>query len=89
MDDKTKRVSVGKQLISYQTAVRGHWVFKASVFSDAQIIVIGHNELTSEFFTRVFTDYKECVSFLELMSFSQLGQDNIFPKFQNVPKRPL
>lgn len=89
MDNKTKRVSVGKQLISYQTAVRGNWVFKASVFSDAQIIVIAHNELTSEFFTRVFTDYKECVAFLEIMSHNQLGSSEVFPKFQNLPKRPL
>jgi hypothetical protein len=89
MDNKEKRVSVGKQLISYQTAVRGHWVFKTSVFSDAQIIVIGHNELTSEFFTRVFIDYKECVEFLELMSFHQLGSSEVFPRFQNLPKRPL
>jgi hypothetical protein len=89
MDNKTKRVSVGKQLISYRTAVRGHWVFKASVFCDSQIVVIAHNELTSEFFTRVFTDYKDCVQFLEIMSAYQHGADEVFPKFQNIPKRPL
>jgi hypothetical protein len=89
MDNKTKKVSVGKHIISYHTAVRGEWVFKASVYSDNQILVIGHNELTSEFFTRVFTDYKDCVQFLELLSFYQLESDGIFPKFQNLPKRPL
>ena len=82
MNDKTKRVSVGKQLISYQMGVRGHWVFKASVFADTQILVVGHNELTSEFFTRVFMDYRECVDFLEMISFNQLGQDGTFPKFK-------
>jgi hypothetical protein len=89
MNDKTKRVSIGKQLLSYQTAVRGHWVFKASVFADSQIVVIAHNEFTSEFFTRVFTDYKDCVEFLEIMTHNQLGSNEVFPKFQNLPKRPL
>jgi hypothetical protein len=89
MDNKTKKVSVGKHIISYHTAVRGHWIFKASVYSDNQILVIGHNELTSEFFTRVFTDYKDCVDFLEFMSFHQLGSSETFPKFQNLPKRPV
>lgn len=87
--NKQKRVSVGKHLISYQSAVRGNWVFKASVYTDFQIVVIGHNELTSEFFTRVFTDYSDCVAFLEIMSSNQLGANEVFPKFQNLPKRPL
>jgi hypothetical protein len=81
MNDKTKRVSVGKNLLSYYTAVRGHWVFKASVWNDHQILVVGHNELTSEFFTRIFTDYTECVKFLEIMTFEQLGSSSLFPKF--------
>lgn len=81
MNDKTKRVSIGKNLLSYYTAVRGHWVFKTSVWNDSHIVVIGHNEITSEFFTRSFTDYSECVEFLEMMVSDQLGSNAVFPKF--------
>lgn len=75
-----KKVSVQNRLLSYTTGVRGHWYFKASVFNDNQILIVGHNRLNQEYFTRVFTDYKEAVKMLEFLTFSQFNNPNM-PRF--------
>ncbi len=71
MNDKIKRVTINKDILSYTTAMRGSWIFKASVFSQKQILVIGFNKDTGEFFTRMFTHYQDAIQFLEDLSFGQ------------------
>lgn len=69
MNNKTKRVTISKNLLSYMTAMRGSWIFKASVFDEKQILVVGFNKETGEFFTKVFLSYHEVIDFLEFISF--------------------
>jgi hypothetical protein len=85
-----KKVTIKNRVISYRTAVRGNWVIKASNYNDQQVIVIGYNKLSAHFFTRVFTDFREVVAFIEFVTFNQLptldGEE--FPEFQD-PKNDL
>ena len=69
MNNTAKRVTISKNLLSYTTAMRGSWIFKASVFDEKQILVIGFNNETGEFFTKVFLSYHEVIDFLEFISF--------------------
>lgn len=64
---KIKQVQINKDLLSYRTAVRGDWVFKASVYKEQQVLMIGYNTSNTEFFTRVFDDYEEVIMFLEYL----------------------
>jgi len=85
-----KKITLGNRLVSYRTAVRGNWVIKASNYNDEQVVVIGYNKISSHFFTRVFTDFKEVVDFIEFVTFNQLptldGEE--FPEFPD-PKNDL
>jgi hypothetical protein len=39
------------------------------VFDEKQILVVGFNKETGEFFTKVFLSYHEVIDFLEFISF--------------------
>jgi hypothetical protein len=71
MNNKSKRVTINKNLLSYTTAMRGSWIFKASVFDEKQILVVGFNKDSGEFFTKVFLSYHQVIDFLEYISFGQ------------------
>ena len=63
-----KKVTIGKGIISYATAMRGDWFIKASVYLDEQIMIVGYNEVTGDYFTRIFGSYQESVMFLEYLT---------------------
>jgi hypothetical protein len=65
---KIKKVTIGKGIISYATAVRGDWFIKVSVYLDEQIMIVGYNEITGDYFTRIFDSYKESIVFLEYLT---------------------
>lgn len=72
-----KKVSINNKLLTYSTGVRGNWLFKASVFNDTQILVVGYNKLNTEYFTRAFKNYDEATAFIEYLTFSQFHNPNM------------
>jgi hypothetical protein len=63
-----KRVQINKDILSYVTAKRDDWIFKASVYKDKYILLIGYNDTTGDFFTRSFADYDNAVIFIEALA---------------------
>lgn len=63
-----KRIRISKDILSYATAARGDWHFKASVYKQDQILIIAFNPVTFESFTQVFVNYHEAIAFLEMLS---------------------
>jgi hypothetical protein len=67
MNQKQKHVSINNDLLSYKTIVRGDWLIKASVYKDEQVMLIGFDRTTSEFFTKMFHNYHQVVAFLDYL----------------------
>lgn len=68
-----KRVQINKDILSYVTAKRNDWVFKASVYKDKYILMVGYNDTTGDFFTRSFASYDEAVTFIEMLAVRNYG----------------
>lgn len=78
---KIKNVQINKDLLSYRTAVRGNWVFKASVYKEEQVLIVGFNRINDKFFTRMFDTYEEVVLFLEYLTHQDSGSRKLdFPE---------
>jgi hypothetical protein len=73
-----RKVQIGDRILSYAPAMKGDWLFKASVYQNKQILLTGFNTLSGDFFTRCFSEYDDAVKFLEMLT------DSYFPH-QEVP----
>jgi N-glycosylase/DNA lyase len=82
MNQKNKNVKIFNDLLSYRLAVKGTWLIKASVFREEQVMIIGFNRETAEFFTKFFESYADVLLFLEyLQNRPQIPKKLDFPDF--------
>lgn len=68
MNPKIKRVQINKDILSYTTAKKGNWIFKTSVYQDKQILMVGLNQESGDFFTKMFLSYEEVMAFLDFLA---------------------